>query len=146
MKQKEYPVATTSENNLAHTVEKLSKQLQYSSLDEKHVSDSAQAMEVLNKDERNDDGFSTIDHNTDLSHNQVVAVTKLEGLSKLNFMVGDESPDNDEDPVGKIVRIFQRKQVSKNRQGRREAVDLFRDVESKKDAKGFWERWFSPKE
>jgi len=108
------------------------------------LSESAQAIETLNKDVKDVTGFSTIDQNTDLDHNQVIAITKLESLSKLDFMEGDESTD--EDPVEKITRIFQRKQVSKNRQGRKEAIQMFQEMEQKKDSRGFWEKWFSPKE
>jgi len=132
------------ETNLGQTVERLSKQLQSQAGDENQLSESAQAIETLNKDVKDVTGFSTIDQNTDLDHNQVIAITKLESLSKLDFMEGDESTD--EDPVEKITRIFQRKQVSKNRQGRKEAIQMFQEMEQKKDSRGFWEKWFSPKE
>jgi len=131
--------------SLNETVEALSKQLQYQDSKDQQLSESAQAIETLNRDTKDIDGFSSVDQHTEFTHNQVVAVTKLESLSKLDFSKGEDDDPSD-DPIDKIVRIFQRKQVSKNRQGRKEAIAMFQEMEQKKDARGFWERWFSPKE
>lgn len=132
------------EDNLADTIEKLTRQLQGSDDSASLKSESSQAIEALNQDVRDEDGFSSTDSHTELSHNQVIAVTKLESLSKLDFMEGES--DEGEDPIETIIRVFQRKQISKNRKGRQESVQMFQQLESRKEAHGFWEKWFSPKE
>lgn len=142
--RKKRNIVVERENNLASTVDKLSAQLQNSDNENSKQSESAQAIETMNKDIRDDDGLSSIDPHTDLSHNQIIAITKLESLSNLDFMSGDD--DDDDDAIRKITRVFQRKQISKDRQGRKEAIQLFQEMETKKDSKGFWEKWFSPKE
>jgi hypothetical protein len=140
---KSYNVAIR-EDNLADTIEKLTKQLQGQDDKESIKSESTQAIESLNKDIRDSDGFSSTDAHTELTHNQVIAVTKLESLSKLDFMEGED--DEGEDPIETIIRVFQRKQISKNRKGRQESVQMFQQLDSRKEARGFWEKWFSPKE
>lgn len=133
------------ETNLASTVDNLTKQLQLGSSDTNQPSESAQAIQELNKDVKDGDGFSTIDQNTDLSHNQIVLLSKLEGLSRINFFTAETGRSAD-DGVEKLTRTFQRKQVSKNRKGRSESIEMFQMIDNKKEGRGFWERWFSPKE
>lgn len=129
-------------DNLNHTIDKLVKQLQNQEAD-KREPESTEVLRELNRDVKDGEGFSTIDANTDLTHNQIIALTKLEGLSKNKFFIGELITD---DSVEIITRTFQRKRISNKRLGRKEAIELFRQLESKKEARGFWEKWFSPKE
>ena len=123
--------------DLSVVVDNLSKQLQGQTSESK-MSDTAQAIHELNSDTRNNEGFSEIDFKTELTHNQVVALTRLDSLSRLGFL-------SDKD-VEVITRTFQRKLVSLRRKGRSEAIRLHQDIKQGEDARGFWEKWFSPKQ
>lgn len=126
------------EDNLTLVVDNLTKQMQRNDSEKAQKSESAQAIEELNKDDTDDRGMAEIDFKTELTHNQVVALTKLDSLSRLGFL--------SEEDVEVVTRTFQRKLVSLKRKGRGEAIQLHQEINSNKEAKGFWEKWFSPKE
>jgi hypothetical protein len=126
------------EKNLAKVVDNLSNQLQFRDSKDNKKSESAEAIAELNKDGRSKDGMSEIDFKTDLSHNQAVKLARLDSLSRLgHYSEGD---------IEIITRTLQRKFVSLNRKGRREAIELHQEINRNKDEKGFWNKWFSPKE
>jgi len=121
--------------DLAIVVDNLTHQLEGGN-SEGRVSDSAQAIQELNRDLRDGEGFSEIDFKTELTHNQVVALTRLDSLARLGFLGKDD--------VEVITRTFQRKLVSLKRKGRGEAIKLHQNIKESEDQRGFWERWFSP--
>lgn len=125
-------------DNLSKVVDNLSQQLQSTQSGEQTKSESAQAIEELNKDSTDDKGMAEIDFKTELSHNQAMLLTKLDSLSRLGFL--------SEEDIEVVTRTLQRKLVSLNRKGRAEAIQLHQQIEGKKDNLGFWEKWFKPKE
>lgn len=126
-------------SNFEKSVERLFSQLNTTQATESKLSESAEAIAEMNRDSTDDEGMREIDFKTDITHNQAVILTRLDSIARLGGIFTQED-------VEMVTRMFQRKMVSLKRKGRGEAIELHRSVTEKTDGRGFWEKWFSPKE